>query len=109
MKAAEQPCVAAGWVTFGGELALRSELIQSVEVAPAAAVNVPEGEAPASGWYQVEVKCAPRSAPYVVFVGSERCARAKVSRLLESLRHEAMVVHEMELRRLERGVAGVGR
>lgn len=96
MRAAEQATVRHGWVTFGGELALRSELIQSVEVAAAAAVNVPEGEAPASGWYQVEVKCAPRSAPYVVFVGSERCARAKVGRLLEELRMEALVASRRE-------------
>lgn len=84
MKAGDSIVVDHGWVSFGPALALRAELIQSVEVAPAAAANVPDGTDAA--WYQVEVKYAPRSAPYVVYVGNERCCRGRAGRLVEALR-----------------------
>ena len=84
MKAGDAIVVDHGWVSFGPGLALRTELIQAVEVAPAAAANVPEGTEAA--WFQLEVKYAPRSAPYVVYVGNERCCRGRAGRLVEDLR-----------------------
>ena len=90
MKPGDCISVCNGWVTFGADLALRAELVQAVEVAPAAAANIPAvatgATEPASGWAQLEVKYQPKSAPYVVFVGSEKACRCKARKLLQDLR-----------------------
>lgn len=96
MKAGERIDVADGWVSFGLELLLRADQVQSISVEPAAAANVPavwfspvatgaNAEDPAA-WFQLEVKYAPRSAPYVVFVGTELECRRKVGCLMRKLR-----------------------
>lgn len=85
MKAGEAFEVSGGWLLCGRELALRTELVQGLSVEPAAAVNVPEGTAGAH-WHQLELKYSSRSAPVVVFVGTEKECRCKLGVLARKLR-----------------------
>ena len=86
MKLGERIVVSGGWLSFGRELVLRADQVQSVSVEPAAAANVPEEAAHPGSWFQIEVKYAPRSAPYVVFVGSEKQCQVKVACVMAKLR-----------------------
>lgn len=94
MRPGESIVVAGGWVSFGLGLLLRAELVQSVSVEPASDVNRPAHQQPGMVvdpedtvvWCQVEVKYAPRSAPYVVFVGTENACRCKAAKLARELR-----------------------
>lgn len=103
MKAGELFEVNGGWLLCGRELALRTELVQSVSVEQAAAVNIPQrpvvyqrpvvfdngalGSFPAPGeWYQLELKYSSRSAPVVLYVGTEKECRCKLGSLARKLR-----------------------